>query len=133
MRITPKTEEEIANSLLLPEAIYDFEVQTAIEKPSKNGNDMIEVRLNIYQEGEKVACITDYLLEAMAFKLRHFCDTTGTLADYNEGNLQSDRMVGLSGKVLLIIKKDAAGQYPDKNSVKDYIKKTVKPDDNCPF
>jgi hypothetical protein len=133
MRITPKSEEEIANSLLLPEAVYDFEVQSAIEKPSKNGNDMIEVKLNIYSEGERVAVITDYLLEAMAFKLRHFCDTTGTLADYNDGNLQADKMVGLSGKVLITIKKDSAGKYPDKNNVKDYIKKTVQPDESLPF
>jgi hypothetical protein len=124
MKVTPKTEEELNRVLLLPEGEYDFEVLTAIEKQSSRGNEMIELKLAVYSEGERAATIFDYLLDSMEFKLRHFCDTVAILDDYNSGNLRSDILPGLHGKVKLKIEKDVSGKYKEKNTVVDYVKRS---------
>lgn len=114
------TEEEIQASLLAPDGIYDFTVIDAVEKESKKGNAMIEVKLNVFTDVGELH-LYDYLLELMAFKLRHFCSSIGVLADYNMGVLEVDNIIGRSGKVRITSKKE--GDYPLRNVVKDYVKK----------
>jgi hypothetical protein len=41
VKITPKTEEQIKMERLLPAGDYPFQVLSAEDKRSKNGNDMI--------------------------------------------------------------------------------------------
>jgi hypothetical protein len=120
MRFTPKTEQEIQQALLLPDGEYDFEVISALDKQSKSGNDMIELKLRVFHE-QSERFITDYLMEAMAFKLRHFCGAAGLMDEYESGALAAGMCVGKAGRVKLIIQKDKTGAYPDKNSVRDYV------------
>lgn len=119
MNFNPKTEDQIAEDSLLPDGNYDFNVLSAEDMTSKSGNEMIKLKLLVLADlGEKI--VFDYILEKMAFKLRHFCETTGLIEVYEKGNLDSMTCVGKSGVVVVGKSKDKTGKYPPKNVVVDY-------------
>jgi len=125
MRFTPKTKEELDFDNLLPKGEYDFEVAKTEDAVSKkSGKEMIKVNLKVFN-GEGFNFVTDYLMEAMPFKLRHFFETIGMIDAYNEGSVQAADLVGAAGKVQIDIKA-ASDQFPAKNSVKDYGSKAAK-------
>ena len=113
------TEEEAKRGKLREPGTYPFNVATAEDTQSRAGNDMIKVKLEVFDKDGGSFFIYDYLLEAMAFKLRHFAKGTGLLAEYEAGELNAGMMVGKSGGVTLEIE-DAQGDYPAKNVVRDY-------------
>jgi hypothetical protein len=121
MRFTPKSEAEIAQGDLFPAGVYDFEVNSAEEAVSKAGNDMIKVRLDVFNDDGGKTTVFDYLMEAAAYKLRHMAEVCGLLDDYESGHLDADDLVGKAGRVKIGIQKDKTGQYADKNNVVDYI------------
>lgn len=124
MRFQPKTEKQIAEENLRPAGIYSFEIADAKDKVSKTGNDMIELGIRLFDnEGNPCGYITDYLLEKLAYKLRHASVACGLLDKYELGTLTADNFTGKMGELKLIIQKDKSGQYPDKNSVADYVTK----------
>ncbi len=128
MTFKPKTEKEIAESQLLPDGEYDFEVLEAEDTTSKtSGAPMIKAVLGIYVGDRIGRRVTDYWLASMEAKLRHFCDCVGLLAEYEAGSLSADMCKGRSGRVKLNVQKDKAGQYPDKNGVRDYCLRAAKP------
>jgi hypothetical protein len=126
MRFTPKTEEEIQQDSLLPAGTYDFRVIAAEDKQSSAGNDMIVLTLAVYRpDGNGFYQVTDYLLEKLAFKLRHFCEETGLINRYESGALEASDLVDREGRVQIKIDPErtdkATGKvYAPKNSVKDY-------------
>lgn len=122
MKFAPKSEKEIAEENLIKPGIYDFEIVDALEKVSKSGNEMIELKLNVF-DGDAPRIVMDYLLESMAFKLRHAADACGLLPNYEGGSLLADDFKGRSGKLKIKIDKDKSGQYADKNGVADYVKR----------
>ncbi len=141
MKVTPRTTQEL--DLMREEAlkafkpldpgIYNFQVINAEAKISKNGHEMIELQLCVWDRDGKEKMIKDWLLDAMAFKTRHFAEGCGLLDKYNLGQINADDCFNRSGKVDLIIQKgkpkpDGDGNYPDRNSVKDYVKSGIKPD-----
>lgn len=132
MRITPKTEEQIKeeSNVNWPAGEYEFEVvpdatlgQNMVytkDDTSAKGNDMIVLVLRVYNAKGQSRIIIDYLLEAMAFKLRHACEACGLLAKYQGGELHAHDFVGKTGKLKLKIQ-PAKGEYKEKNVVDDYI------------
>lgn len=122
MKITPKTEEEIKAMNLISPGIYEFEVFDAVDKISDAGNEMIMLKMLIIDENNRERWIYDNLLDAMAHKVRHFCEATGLLEKYNSELLVANDCIGKKAHLQIIIKKDKKGQYGDNNSVKDYIK-----------
>src|SRR5688572_7178309 len=118
MRFQPKQEHELRD--LLPKGIYTAEVIDAEDKVSKSGNDMIKISLRVYHDAGKVL-LDDYLLEAIAYKLRHFCVACGILDIYERGELTAADCKGHTVQVKLTIKSDDTGQYHDQNSVSDYV------------
>ena len=119
MRIIPKTDDEIRKSLLLPEGTYDFEVESAEETISKKGNPMVVVKLRVFTGEGGSRIVTDYLMEAMQFKLRHYMHAVGLGGDYDAGNVDASTFQGRSGRVALSVE-DQPG-YPPKNTVDDYL------------
>lgn len=117
MRITPKSQEEIDLEGLLEKGVYDFEVLKAEDKVSKKGNEMIHVKLKVFHE-DGFQFVDDWLMEAMSYKLRHFCETANLLDRYESGELAAEDCIGRSGRVKIDI--EPAGEYPAKNVVKDY-------------
>lgn len=125
MNFHPYTEEELSSSRLFPKGVYDFHVMKAEEQISKNGNPMIRLELQLINEkGETQTCF-DYLLEAMAYKLRHFCAATALIGKYDKGQLEAQDCVGKKGKAEVGIQegkqKPDGGYYADKNNIVDYI------------
>jgi len=125
MNITPKSEAELKASLILDEGMYPFQVVNAEDAISKSGNEMIKMTLKVWNKDGSERTLYDYLLDAMAFKLRHFCASTGLLEKYEHGKLHAIDCIGKTGKADIMIQpgqpNDKGGYYPDKNSVKDYL------------
>jgi hypothetical protein len=127
MRVTPKSEEECKSSELLSPGEYDAEVMTAEEKQSKSGNDMIAMRLKVYGDNGAEASVFDYLLDAVAYKVRHFAEAAGMIDAYERGELYAEDLVGKVVRVKLKIEHDKTGNYADKNAVQDYIVQAPAP------
>jgi len=129
MRFTPKTPEELKTMGLIEEGEYPFEVLEAEEQLSKKGNEMIKLKLKIWDNNGRERTVFDYIMEAMAFKLIHFCDYTGLKDKYEAGSLTADACIGRSGRLHLVVEpgseKQTGGKYDDKNSVKDYLDASV--------
>ncbi len=117
MKFSPKTDEDIKRAMLLDAGSYDFEVLSAEEKLSKKGNPMIVVKLLVFA-GERRREVTDYLMESMAFKLRHFAFAVGLGKEYESGDLNAENFRGRSGKVVLAVEEQVG--YSPKNVVRDY-------------
>jgi len=127
MRFTPindyAADQQAAAFRLWPRSIYPFEVLEAKERISSKGNDMIELRVKLFNNEGKERTIFDYLVdtENTAYKLRHFAKATGMLPQYDKGEMLAEHMVGKTGKCQLGIQKDKTGVYPDKNVISDYV------------
>lgn len=126
MRFNPKSEKELNMANLADPGMYHFEVVSAKDTQSKKGNDMIELQLKYWDMNGKERFVYDYLLEAMSFKLLHFAETVGIEDLYESGELSAKDCLGKTGNVEIIIQPGSVnthgGYYPDKNSVKDYLK-----------
>jgi hypothetical protein len=118
MRFEPKSADEIALDSMLPEGIYPFEVMQATDKISQAGNEMIELKLVVFGDGS-TPHVFDYLLEKLAYKLRHFAETTGLLAAYEAGELTAEMCLNRDGYCKLAVEKKAG--YEPRNTVKDYV------------
>ena len=104
---------------LLPAGEYPFEVLEAEDAVSQKGNEMIKLKINAF--GPKYGKhVYDYLLEKMAFKLRHFCETVGIADQYARGKIDTTGLLGRSGRVILAIEEREG--YEPRNVVKDYVK-----------
>lgn len=124
MKVTPKTENEIAIANLLPKGWYPCTITEAEEKKSKkSGNDMIELNVKVYRPTGGFNFIRDYLMdnEASAAGLRHCADMCGCLADYEAGDIKPEIWIDKEGWVKIGIEKGNNG-YSDKNRIHDYAK-----------
>lgn len=132
MRFTPKSKEELAKldtmSLLQP-GVYNFNVTDAVEQQSRNGNDMIKLTLEVYDDLGNTRTVFDYILEAMATKLHSFCCAIGAEHHYRNGTLRQSDCINKSGRLELTVEpgkdKPDGGVYPDRNGVKRYLDKDV--------
>jgi hypothetical protein len=126
MSYTPKTEEQLADEALLPQGIYDFEVIDTNDRPSKRGNNMVTLKLCVFDGDGGQRHIFDYMAFGNSFgerKFRHAAKSCGLLDIYNSGKLEAHTFLGACGKVLLK-KQDGTDDYPlPKNVVADYVEK----------
>lgn len=131
-RFTPKTDAEIhslQNQGLLSDGVYVFTVKEVTQTVSQSNNPMLKIRLSVLESTGTYRSIEDYLLatDTMIYKLKHFCDATGLENEYAQGNIEPNKIMNRSGLVKIGTQKgkpkpDGAGSFPDRNSVKDYIK-----------
>lgn len=121
MKFTPKSDKELAEERLLPEGEYGFEISGGEDKVSKKGNEMIELTVRVFKPDGNFNLVTDYLMEAILYKVSHAAKACGLEDKYESGDLHGEDFIGKTGMLKLGIQKDKEGQYPDKNVVKDYI------------
>ena len=135
MKYQPKSEKQITEENLLPIGIYSFEVYEAADKISKAGNDMIELKLRLFDdEGNSRGMVTDYLLESISYKLRHAAVSCGLEATYSNGELVASDFVNKTGEVKIRIQEDKNGQFAARNVVADYVvKKDAANNDGPPL
>jgi len=123
MQFKPLTDKEIAELGLWPEGEYVFEVleYTMLggkefkteDRLSKNNHQMIQLVLNVYNSEGKFITLLDFLLEAMAFKFKHACQTTGMEDKYNSGQILAHNFIGKHGNLREVIRNgEKDGQYP---------------------
>lgn len=128
MRIQPKTQQELDEEKLLPAGEYAFTISGAEEKVSKKGNDMIVLTVRVFKPDGSFVLVTDYLTDAMMYKILHLCEAVGLSDKYDSGLLEPEDFIGKEGLLKLKIQKDTTGDYPDKNTIADYaISKDSKP------
>lgn len=139
-------EKDVREANLIPKnTICDFEVLDEVtwgtrtirteDSESKAGNNMIVLVLKIFYQESSITII-DYLTsgnERMEFKLRHAINSCSVPA---QGSVSAKDFIGKSGKCKIGIQKDKTGEYPDKNSIQDYVTKatptTEELDDSIP-
>jgi hypothetical protein len=114
---TPKSEQELSNTW--PKGEYAFEIISAEDKISISGNEMIALELWIFNAEGKQRKVKDYLMEKLAYKLKHCAEACGL--DYNSGRLEADDFIGKTGTCKVQVQKDPNGLYGDKNVIADYV------------
>lgn len=124
MRFNPKSESEVQDDRYkaFEPGTYKFECERAEEKTSRNGNDMIEVRLKLFSnDGRKTNTCFDYLMPvgAMAYKFRHFCYSVGLGEQYERGEVNQFDCVDRMGQVQVAKGEDNKGR--ERNEVIDYV------------
>src|ERR1700761_5913233 len=93
MKFAPKTDKEIAESNLWPDGLYSFEIVEGVDKISKvkpdgsGGNEMVELKVKVYNEDGGHIFVNDYLLESIAYKLRHAAVACGLSATKQGGTI----------------------------------------------
>lgn len=134
-KTTEELKKEISESNLIPKGtICDFEVlenvsfgaktYTTMDSVSKKGNDMVVLVLNVFY-GDKTKTIIDYLTSGnprMEFKLRHAISACGV--DSSDG-VSAEDFIGKAGKCKIGIQKSDDPNFPDKNTIQDYIEKGI--------
>ena len=128
MKINPKSKSELDDldsSRCLPKGQYLATIQSAVEKVSKKGNEMIELQLlvpNPEEPQEQPRLVYDYVSDAwMPGKIKNLMYAAGLEAQYERGNLDPVALREVEVKVDLRIEVDTTGQYGAKNKVADYI------------
>jgi len=132
MRFTPKSDEQIkkeSNFSLFPKGDYDFEIKQATDKVSSARNEMIELRVTVYNSEGSSRGIFDYLIESVIWKVHHCAQACGLEAEYNAGKLEAYMFEGKVGRCKVVIT-PAKGEWPEKNTIADYIVPDVKISDH---
>lgn len=117
----PLSDKQLKDGDLIPKGEYDFSVQDAIDTYSQAGNEMIKLKIRVWMPDGRERTVFDYLLEALEYKLGHFCEATGLVDRYKSGLLEALDCIGKSGRLKIAIQSDKSGQYGDRSVVVDYI------------
>lgn len=124
MKFEYKTQEQLeADRPKLKQGEASFEIKKASEKVSKNGNDMIELLVQVWDADGTTASIFDYLLPQAAYKIKALCDSVGKPDWYGENaELSAIDLIGEGGKCFLKMQKSKDPQYADRMQIGYYIK-----------
>lgn len=131
MKYTAHTDEELNRLNLLVPGIHDFEVVETDDQPSSKGNDMVTLKLHVFEEDGTPRIVFDYLGDFMPHKFKHAADACGLLAEYMDGSITHASFLGKTGK-LEIVTSPAKGQYLERSSVKDYVKRESQDESPAP-
>ena len=110
-----------------PAGEYDFEVHDASDEISQRTSaEMVKLTLQVFNKEGKTRKVFDYLvgIPSMQFKVRHFAEAVGMVAQYEAGEMNIHDIVNRSGRLKLRIK-PAQGNYQEGNEVQDYIPAAV--------
>lgn len=124
MLVKPRSEaeaqrEEAARRKTWKVGLYSATCLSASERPSKQGNDMIETVWAV-RNGDEVREFRDYFTDKAlsAVKLRHCCEATDCLAQYEAGEVHAEMFIDREATVQLGIEKRRG--YPERNTILDY-------------
>jgi len=137
MKVSPKTEREIAEMRALPKGWYPFTIDTAEEKLSKKAAEkgetepnMMELNLRVYRDSG-YSFQKDWLMEGQysSEKLRNCAVACGVLNEYEAGELSGESLKGREGYVKIGI--ETKGDFAGNNKVLDYAKEPPKSKDEA--
>lgn len=125
---------------LLPPGIYDFVVTEAKFKYSANGNEMIQLKLNIKHDGKDHGVFDNLIsLKNMQWKTRHFCKSAGLMREYEAKEFEENMALHQHGtcEIGLVAarpKNDGSnGFWKAKNEVVDYVDRNSTTTDAAGF
>jgi hypothetical protein len=118
MRVTPRTDSDLKREQLFEPGEYDFEIESAEDRVSKTGNEMVAIKMKVFA-GERRAYVRDWLLDKMAHKLKHFCYSVGMGEKYEAGGINAADCQGRAGRVYIVIEDNP--DFGPQNRVKDYV------------
>lgn len=118
MRYEPKD----ANGILIPDGEYDAEISEAVEKRSKSGNDMMELKVKVWANGGGPRIVFDYIVvPSSLYKLKQIAGATGQMSTFESGEMGVDEVRNKSVRVSIKTQADKEGKFPDKNVVARYL------------
>jgi hypothetical protein len=103
-----------------PAGFYDFEVETAEEAVSRAGNEMLKLKVLIFNDAGHKRVVFEYLLSNQTWKIKAFAEAVGALDAYERGELEAEMMAGRTGRAKVGIE-PAQNGYEAKNKVVAYI------------
>ena len=122
MKFTPyASDREIEELNLVRDGKYPgIVIEASEDKKDKNGNDMIKLKVHIFDMNDRTRIINDALLFDFPLKLKHFCDSTGLSENYKRGEVNSRDCIGKKFIASVVVSK------PDKdgkkwNRIEDYF------------
>jgi hypothetical protein len=121
MKFEPKTEAQIREENLVDGGFYRFTVLRTTQKVNKDNETYFSLKVRI-KVGEKERIIFDNIKFSgkMMYKAKHFCDATGLIEQYNDGEIMPSDMDGREGELELIqTTNKETGEV--QNFVRDYI------------
>jgi hypothetical protein len=123
MRTTPRSDSEarLASSRTLVKAgWHPARITEAVEKPSRRGNEMIELTVVVRDAGGNERELRDWLTDSDmgAEKLRNCCKAVGVIDRYEVGEISQEDFPGHDVEVKLGIEKKRG--FPDRNVIEDY-------------
>ncbi len=121
MQHKPLSDEELAMEQLLKPGTYPAEVMACIEKQSKKGQDMLEIKLDIYDvDSDRSMHVYDYISpHFMKFKYKRFFKSAGQESVYDKGEFDASDCV--RWQVVVVVDVESKAGYPPKNKIVDYI------------
>lgn len=118
MRYNP----EDANANLIPsETWLQATIETAVEKVSKSGNEMIEAGFKVYDQAGKQPIIKHYFVSTAPGMFKKLCKVLSL--DFESGCVSAESLVGKNLFVKIKIQKDETGRYDDKNVIAAFADK----------
>ncbi len=133
----PLSEEEAQKKRfhLMENGTYKGVVEHAEGKMSSSNNPMGVFRLRVWDNEGQPRELIDYITFApsMVWKLRHLCDSTGLIKEFEEKKFRPELAIGKSvvvniktqsGKEIPLDKlngKAPGSKYSDKNVIDDYV------------
>lgn len=117
MKFNPLSEDNSASEKkLLDPGEYAYKIMDAFDTVSKNGNDMITLRI----EAGGVT-FNEYLVDLpkLAWKIKSFALSCGAVDEYNSGELIAGDLIGLTGKAM--VKVESRDGYDDRNVVEKWL------------
>jgi hypothetical protein len=124
MKTTPRTEadaQKASRRALLKAGWHDdARITEAVEKPSKAGNDMIELIVVVPDADGNERTLRDWLTDSAlgALKLRHAAEAIDALSKYEAGEIGQADFPGHEVRVKISIEKRRG--YPDTHKIDDY-------------
>ncbi len=105
-----------ANANLIPSDTWlQATIETAVEKVSKSGNEMIEASFKVYDNAGKQPNIKHYFVASAPGMFKKLCKVLNL--DFESGNVSADSLIGKTLFVKVKIQKDETGRYDDKNVI----------------
>ena len=128
-----------ANANLIPNDTWlQATIETAVDKVSKSGNEMIEAGFKVYDESGKQPTIKHYFVSTAPGMFKKLCKVLNL--NFESGDVSAESLIGKNVFVKVKIQKQE--NYDDKNVIADFADKlpdgvTTAPktqeDDGIPF
>jgi hypothetical protein len=122
MKTTPRSEteaEKVSKKDAIKPGWYPARITEAVEKPSRKGNEMIELVAELVDGDGKGRTFLDWLTNNAlgAQKLRHAVVAVGALAKYEAGQIHQSDFPGHNVDVRIVTEKSRFG---NRNVIVDY-------------